>query len=658
MKLPAPLAAYLTLLLLPAATLAQGTDPASAAVPIGPPMDGPVLELPFPYVATAAWGERGLHLVPDPIALDALADQFFVRFVDVPVPGVDGIELVDLELRRVRIATPAAELRVNGELVGGRAELEAGFTAWSGTVAGEEDSDAFFAFARTGARGWIQRAGAVTHLNPLDATGKVSGLPEAVLLHESDPSMSAIDYRFDCEVREAGDAVVEERGGDQRSSVLLQAEIAVETDYQYFQVWNNLQSAQDYALSLWSAISIRYEDKVNCRIALPYLGLYDNANDPWTAQGGGAGAMLDEFRIAWGGNIPANADLAHFMSGAGLGGGVAYVDTLCNQYWGFAVSGNISGQVQFPVPTSAWFTWDFMVCAHEAGHNFGSWHTHDYCPPLDECAAGACTSGGDCSKKGTIMSYCHGCPGGMVNILTYFHDTSAALMASRAAAAGCIDRAPCALCNCYEPHVTTVFPGTVRSYDPDGELVTLLGCNFADVSSVTADGTVVGSGDISLGNDSLMSFRFPRVSQLGDVDVFATNAAGNGAPFSMTVVPPATPRLGVLWYQGAEPGVSKGVGLPLVVGGTPGDVVLLCYSSSPTPSTLPGLVDLDIGAGFTDLYLFWTLTMGAKGWEAPSFSLAGAPVFSSWYVQGGVLLSSTGMVPLASTDMRGFTVVW
>ena len=622
----------------------------------------PSLDLPFPYAATGTWSERGLHLVPDDAILSMLADPWLVRFIEVPVPSAVGVDVVDLELRRVRVTVPESRLFVNGELAGDRADLEAGFTAWSGTVVGEEGSDVFLAVTRTGPRGWIQRAGTIAHLNPLDAAGTKPGPPAAVLLHESDPLMADMGFKFECDLRTApgaAGAVVPEGHGERMfSGPLLECEIAVETDYEYFQIWNNLQSAQDYALAIWSAASIRFEDKVNCRIVLPYLGLYDNVNDPWTAQGGGIGAMWDEFAGAWGGNIPGNADLGHFMSGANLGGGGAYADTLCNPYWGFAVSGNLNGQVQFPVPTSAWFTWDFFVCAHEAGHNFGSLHTHDYCPPLDECSAGPCTPGGDCSKKGTILSYCHGCPGGMVNILTYFHDTSAALMAQRAASAGCIDRARCELCDCTEPYVTSHFPATVASYDPEGDWITLFGCNLMDVSAVTADGVVTGSADVSLGNDSVMSFRFPRVSQLGDVDVFATNAAGNGAPFSMTVVPPATPRLGVLWYQGAEPGVSKGVGLPLVVGGTPGDVVLLCYSSSPTPSTLPGLVDLDIGAGFTDLYLFWTLTMGAKGWEAPSFSLAGAPVFSSWYVQGGVLLSSTGTVPLAATDMRGFTVVW
>jgi len=86
----------------------------------------------------------------------------------------------------------------------------------------------------------------------------------------------------------------------------------------------------------------------------------------------------------------------------------------------------------FPVQQGP-LTWDFFVFAHETGHNFGSPHTHDFCPPLDQCAApGPCHTNQICTDQGTNMSYCHGCPGGMNNITTYFHPVVAALMRERA----------------------------------------------------------------------------------------------------------------------------------------------------------------------------------------------------------------------------------
>ena len=65
-----------------------------------------------------------------------------------------------------------------------------------------------------------------------------------------------------------------------------------------------------------------------------------------------------------------------------------------------------------------------MVSAHETGHNFGTTHTHRYCPPLDECSPdrywGDCQDEQLCTE-GTIMSYCHQCGNGTGDINLNFH---------------------------------------------------------------------------------------------------------------------------------------------------------------------------------------------------------------------------------------------
>ena len=48
----------------------------------------------------------------------------------------------------------------------------------------------------------------------------------------------------------------------------------------------------------------------------------------------------------------------------------------------------------------------------DTGARTSALHTHDYCPPLDECATN-CNGVINCTNQGTNMSYCHGCSGGM-----------------------------------------------------------------------------------------------------------------------------------------------------------------------------------------------------------------------------------------------------
>jgi hypothetical protein len=78
-----------------------------------------------------------------------------------------------------------------------------------------------------------------------------------------------------------------------------------------------------------------------------------------------------------------------------------------------------------------------MVFAHETGHNFGTHHTHNWCPvPLDECAPaayfGPCQTQQTCIPNGTLMSYCHLCSGGMDNIYPYFHQACVDVMRQEA----------------------------------------------------------------------------------------------------------------------------------------------------------------------------------------------------------------------------------
>ncbi len=397
------------------------------------------LEFPLQAGPRLATGERLLRPDHDAIAgLASLAGTGPLRLVGLALLGE---EVVDLDLVPIDIGRLRFGFQVDGrprpDLLDGL-----GLSVWRGHVSGDPDALVQVAFGHYGTQGWIEREGETLHLV---ARPDESG--DYLLGHTLVTSDALMAARGVVAQRGCGlDSLPEMHGegapppptpilglGSGGPCSLQECTIAMETDYQLFQVFGNLSAMTSYVTTLLTFISDRYETQVSTVLTFPYLQFYTNSNDPWSSQdgGGGAGDLLNEFRNAWVGNVPAGARLAHFMSGAGLGGGVAWLDVLCNNQYNFAVSGNINGGTGFPVQQST-TNWDFMVVAHELGHNFASPHTHDYCPPLDQCAPsgyfGQCQSQQVCTSSGTIMSYCHLCSGGTGNITTYFHPTAAAVM--------------------------------------------------------------------------------------------------------------------------------------------------------------------------------------------------------------------------------------
>ncbi|MFT7678266.1 MAG: hypothetical protein ACI8QC_002252 [Planctomycetota bacterium] len=395
---------------------------------------------PFPMDVLGTPAIAGtLEMRPDSSALSLIAGESSLRLLDVPL--ADG-QLVNLDLERVSVHHDRMGIFVDGQ----PSTFDPGDQSlWKGIITDRPETDVFLTLASYGCYGWVHDGLSHHHLMPFVEEGSdwsqasARWVPEEVLL-----AAGPMEHPVACLAEEL------DRGpGSYRSSAnpsqlvtnhalgtTLECKMAVETDYQFHQVWGNLTAAQNYMTSLLGAMSDRYETTIDVVITYPYVMFYTDPNDPWTAQGGGAGAMLTEFRQAWAGNIPGGANLAHFMSGASLGGGVAYLDVLCNQNFGFAVSGNLNGGVTFPVSQGS-NTWDFMVTAHETGHNFGTSHTHNYCPtPLDECADtnafGQCQTQRQCINNGTVMSYCHTCSGGMNNITTFFHPQVATVMRTKA----------------------------------------------------------------------------------------------------------------------------------------------------------------------------------------------------------------------------------
>ena len=61
-------------------------------------------------------------------------------------------------------------------------------------------------------------------------------------------------------------------------------------------------------------------------------------------------------------------DLAHLISKRPLGGGIAFVDALCSDTWGYGFSADLNNITTFNFPNPS-YTWNLNCISHEIGHN-------------------------------------------------------------------------------------------------------------------------------------------------------------------------------------------------------------------------------------------------------------------------------------------------
>ncbi len=307
----------------------------------------------------------------------------------------------------------------------------------AGVVSGEPDTHAFLAVSDAGTFGYVETP-TKTYIISSGPVG--AGLPTVSYDLTSLPPGLIETPAWTC-ATPAPEHAAEvpngaSEGGIAGAETCRQVRLAFETDYEFLQLFGgNADAATGYIGTIASALTAIYSRDVQTRMAGVYARLWATPADPWNATS--TSGELEEFVAYWSGNMTAIArDLAHFLSGRGLGGGVAYLPGLCNGA-PYGVSANLGGFFPTPLTDNHGQNWDIYVVAHELGHNFGAPHTHNYAPPLDGCGS----SPQDCAAAdfdaGTIMSYCHLCNGGVANIKLQFHPGNIATMQQHFASIGC-----------------------------------------------------------------------------------------------------------------------------------------------------------------------------------------------------------------------------
>ncbi len=153
-------------------------------------------------------------------------------------------------------------------------------------------------------------------------------------------------------------------------------QVAIDSDYEYWQLFGNDNDATAYVATLIGAVSGIMTRDFNMRLEISYVRIWNTPADPWTVND--AFDQLYEFRDYWEANMGnVQRDLAHFLSGRNLAsaGGVAWLPGVCQPGFNYGLSAYLNGFFPLPVQDNHSQNWDLMVVAHELGHNFGAPHT-------------------------------------------------------------------------------------------------------------------------------------------------------------------------------------------------------------------------------------------------------------------------------------------
>lgn len=363
----------------------------------------------------------------DRIAWLAASQQASVRLEGFPLGPSRSADLNLIRVNPLDGATVVVASMAPNGIVTERVLHPAGGQIWTGHVDGEPESIAIISHGEHFTYGYIESSSGTS----IVSSGPVGSGRPTVAFTLQDLAPDAITWATHaCQLLEPpADAKRREaaEGGVAGDDPCRQARIAIETDTEFLaRFGGNVTAASDYVATLFAASNLIYVRDVSLRPNLAYLRLWTGTTDPWNTSS--SSAALPEFRDYWQsamGTVP--RAMAHMLSGRGLGGGIAWLGSVCGSF-SYAVSGNLAGSFPYPVADNNAQNWDLMVFAHEMGHNLGSPHTHDHSPPADGCGLNPADCTAADLDEGTIMSYCHLCSGGMTNMRMRFHERSVASM--------------------------------------------------------------------------------------------------------------------------------------------------------------------------------------------------------------------------------------
>ena len=348
--------------------------------------------------------------------------------------------MIDLDLEPFEITTPTTTI-VAGTHEGDIPLPHPEVLLLRGKVVGEEDSEVVLGISPYGNNGYIRRKNTLHFLSAgdrrnkkgpnsyhtiaeqVEVTSPITPAEEfqcnAKLLSEMD--ISADEYSFPC---------MTDTSPPPSSYDWRVAYVAIECDNEYLDHFGgDVGAALSYVLQLAGTSSHFFERDIYIKWNLSYIRIW-TSTDPYTSLDGET--TFNQYVYYWQVNMDhVERDLALMFSCKPGRWGYSLCPTLGDDNWAYTINYDLQGWFPRPVQDLNADNWDLHVVPHEAGHVFGSHHTHCYNPSIDNCPPeGADGDNKFCQDRtvfdecvpGTIMSYCGGANcGGYSNELMSFH---------------------------------------------------------------------------------------------------------------------------------------------------------------------------------------------------------------------------------------------
>ena len=198
--------------------------------------------------------------------------------------------------------------------------------------------------------------------------------------------------------------------------------------------------------------------------------------------------------------------------------------------------------------------------------------------------------------------------------------------------------------------VTAITPSNIPSLMPGpGQNVELLGTGFSDGLTVEVNGTPLAAGTFTRRTAGRITVDMPQLGALGPVS-FTVREGTDSDTMDATLVganPPA------MQCGTGVPGnyIFSSTGLHVLLGGQPGELHTIYYSTSPIPSVHP-LWQLEFGNQFTEAVHFGIFAIDGDGWIDLNVGVTGIS-FTTFYTQSTNL--SLG-APFPTSNLQEFFV--